>query len=267
VISAVGHEVDISIADLVADVRAATPTAAAELAVPMLSDVLEDIAFHAARLTRAVANRAELFSTRLASACQRATYRQPLAVVHRREQLVDEISGRLRRLLANRVHHGRTALDRIERTIQRIAPHSLLLRLAVGLGDLQHRLRLAASRRIRDGESSARNRAWRIERASPINCVRRLRERVSRVDESLPVAMAHRLSMLRGDVRRHEDVLAALSYKSVLGRGFSLTRIKKGGRVVRSLKEVKDRDRIVTEVGDGKFEADVVNLNQQELFG
>ncbi|MGB2985068.1 MAG: exodeoxyribonuclease VII large subunit, partial [Phycisphaerae bacterium] len=64
IISAVGHEVDVTIADLVADVRAATPTAAAELAVPVLEEVLAGLAAHESRLSRAVRAKIDILATR-----------------------------------------------------------------------------------------------------------------------------------------------------------------------------------------------------------
>ena len=57
-----------------------------------------------------------------------------------------------------------------------------------------------------------------------------------------------------------------MSYKSVLNRGFSNTRTKKGGRVIRSTDQLKDRQRVVTELVDSEFESEVVNLSQLELF-
>ena len=65
VISAVGHEVDVTIADLVSDVRAATPSAAAELAVRKKKEILEDLAQFRRRLNFSLTNRIDIFSMQL----------------------------------------------------------------------------------------------------------------------------------------------------------------------------------------------------------
>ena len=266
VISAVGHEVDVSIADLVADVRAATPTAAAEIAVPVLEEVLEDLADHEARLARTTIGQIQLSTARLEGVLQRSTFREPLVAVHRREQIVDELNNRVQRLQIGRLQEVRRRLDTLEQTVQRIAPHTYLLKTAVRLSNAEHRLRWAVARRSAGAERTLREWAERLEREAPARVVPRLTEEVRRRAEALPAVMGRRLLLLTEQVRRREEVLAALSYRSVLGRGFSITRMKKGRKVVRSVGQLRDHDRIATELPDGEFEANVVNLSQLELF-
>jgi exodeoxyribonuclease VII large subunit len=266
IVSAVGHEVDVSIADLVADVRAATPTAAAEIAVPVLEEVLADVTAHEMRLARAIRAGAELLAARLSGILQRGVFREPLAMVHRREQILDELSHRTQRILHERLRAHRRELDALEPIIQRIAPHAHLLRTSVRLRDMQHRLRWAMSRRSGAAERAITRCARRLERCSPARAVQHLADKVERLDRLVASSVDHRLSLLAERVRRQEERLAAMSYKSVLGRGFSITRIKKGRQVIRSTRTLKDRQRLVTELADGEFESEVVNLTQLELF-
>ena len=86
VVSAVGHEVDITIADLVADVRAATPTAAAELVVPVLAEAVADIDRFDYRLRRGVASIVKLCRSQLTVLERRRVFREPLLFVRHREQ-------------------------------------------------------------------------------------------------------------------------------------------------------------------------------------
>ncbi|MBI4716966.1 MAG: exodeoxyribonuclease VII large subunit [Planctomycetes bacterium] len=266
IISAVGHEVDVTIADLVADVRAATPTAAAELAVPVLEDVLAGLAILEGRLRRAAVGQTALAGARLGGVVARGPFREPLAVVRRREQFLDELADRPGRALRVRMQAVRRRVEALEAVVQRIAPHAYLLRSAVRLRDAEHRLRRAVERlleRMRQGAAAAQQ---RLRTASPATLLPRWGERLTRHEGAMLAAVRHAHSLLRERVQLKEEVLSALSYKSVLGRGFSITRLKRGRAVVRSLAQIHDHDRTLTEVADGEFEAEVLNLRQLELF-
>jgi exodeoxyribonuclease VII large subunit len=93
-ISAIGHETDISLSDLVADVRAATPSAAAELALADVADVRRQVQELGGRLARSLGRRAELLEERLARAGDRleAALEQRLASAgHRADRLGAEL--------------------------------------------------------------------------------------------------------------------------------------------------------------------------------
>jgi exodeoxyribonuclease VII large subunit len=266
VISAVGHEVDVTISDLVADVRAATPTAAAELAVPVLEDVLADLDAYGSRLSRNMLASVNLLSARLTGVLQRRSIREPLTPIHAREQLIDELQNRMHRRLIERIHVGRRSLDDLEQTTRRIDPHSHLLRRAVDLGDREYRLRWAVMRRLADALAAVNSCGQRLELTSPANVIDRLGDRLARFEHALSATVRHRLAMDGEHLRLQEELLHAMSYRNVLNRGFAITRSKKRRQVVRSIRQLNDGERVVTEIADGEFESEVVNLRQLELF-
>ncbi|MBM3307081.1 MAG: exodeoxyribonuclease VII large subunit [Candidatus Eisenbacteria bacterium] len=94
VISAVGHEVDFTIADFVADVRAATPSNAAEIAVPDRRALLRSILVSAGRVERAVRSRLRRHAERAAALRGAYGLRIPLDQIERLSQRVDELGGR-----------------------------------------------------------------------------------------------------------------------------------------------------------------------------
>jgi len=266
IISAVGHEVDVTIADLVADVRAATPTAAAELAVPVRDDLMALTTAHQARAARAMLGRTVLLSTRLTGLRQRSPWRDPLLALRRREQRLDEWFTRMAGCMMQRLRAQRAVLDLLEPIVQRIAPHRFLLAGAVHLRDAHHRLAWAVTRRISRLERAVAESDRRLLELSPSHRILGLSGRLAQLAHSMPISIRHRLALLTGRLHGKQEVLTALSYKNVLGRGFSITRTKRGGDVVRSVKQLRDRQRLVTELADSRFESEVFNLRQLELF-
>jgi exodeoxyribonuclease VII large subunit len=108
VISAVGHETDTTLSDYAADRRAPTPTAAAEMAVPVRADLEATLADFAARQRRAVHRPVELGSERLEARVRRLP--SPAQLLQVQAQRLDEASERLRRGLRDQAARGREAL-------------------------------------------------------------------------------------------------------------------------------------------------------------
>lgn len=103
VISSVGHETDTTIADLVADMRAATPTAAAELSVPLLSDELIKIDQMRLRLIQSYMRKIEVLSQRLNRSLESYIFKQPERLYEGYAQNLDMLSERLERVLSEKI--------------------------------------------------------------------------------------------------------------------------------------------------------------------
>ena len=108
VISAVGHETDTTLADYASDRRAPTPTAAAEMAVPVRADLAATLADFGARQRRAVHRPVELGRERLEARVRRMPRAQTL--LQPQAQRLDDLSERLRRGLRDRAGKGREQL-------------------------------------------------------------------------------------------------------------------------------------------------------------
>jgi exodeoxyribonuclease VII large subunit len=99
VISAVGHETDVTISDFAADVRAATPTAAAELVVPHVEDLKARVALLSQRLLRAQMAVLDRARERLEKSVDRPIFKYPHARLHQYVQRRDELEARLERAM------------------------------------------------------------------------------------------------------------------------------------------------------------------------
>jgi exodeoxyribonuclease VII large subunit len=145
VVSAVGHETDVSISDFVADARAPTPSAAAEVVAPDRREVAAGLEAALARTGRALRHRLDGLRQTLAMAARSRYLRHPEDLVLVRAQTVEDLAGRL----AGRVREtAQEARLRLEGAASRLAEHAPRARQAAAVGQLRMAIhRLAAAGR------------------------------------------------------------------------------------------------------------------------
>ena len=128
IVSAVGHEVDLTIADLVADRRALTPSEAGELVVPDEREVRERCGQFTQRMRRALSERWRGAQQRWEQLASRRPFRFPLDVVQRRQQRCDELAGRLTRAVDVRLRQAGDRLARWTAALDGRSPLKILAR-------------------------------------------------------------------------------------------------------------------------------------------
>ncbi len=255
VISAVGHEVDVTISDLVADLRAPTPTAAAELAVPVLEDLLETLSAQAGRLRRGARHRLDLARSRLDAAARFEWFRDPLTPVRRREQCLDEVCSRLRLSWSELLARTLRRLGEIEVVLATIQPRAFLQQQRNRLIEAKHRLRWAMGQRARQAERQAERTCRALLVASPRVPLQAGQQRVRQLSRVLSQVARHRLRLARQTLYALEARLETTSHRRTLARGFTITRTRQDRRIITGADQVTPGDQLVTETARGAFES------------
>jgi exodeoxyribonuclease VII large subunit len=126
VISAVGHEIDVTLADLVADVRALTPSEAAELVVPSTDEIRAGLDSQKLRLIAALRARAFDARARLDGLAQHRAFRHPFERVHELARQVDDLEMRATRAMGNQLTRSQDRLAAAAGQLESLSPLAVL---------------------------------------------------------------------------------------------------------------------------------------------
>ncbi len=259
VVSAVGHEVDFTIADFVADVRAPTPSAAAEVLAPELEALLDDLRTARTRLRQGVGGSVARARERLRQHERRL--RDPRQDVTRLRHGLIEQERALGRLWTERLRSERARLMDLRGRLERFRPESLLGERRARLDRLRWRLAELQRARLSLEAAALGSHRQRLERKAPDVDLARARTRLAALTSRLGQQGEGRLAAARTPVRearaRLERAMRArlaaskrvaemqagrldgLSPLRVMARGYAVVYRTDDGHLVRRAGELK----------------------------
>jgi exodeoxyribonuclease VII large subunit len=235
VITAIGHEVDTTLADLAADRRAPTPSAAAELAVPDRAELLQHIIAEHAAMDQILGGKLERAWRELEDARLLLQPRRITRRLNERRGDIADLTERLRRSMDLRLEQARAHQGLMEQALRR--------RVQVCRLEMQGTWERACTGILRRRQRELRT------------GIEEQRERLSR-------AMAQELGREKVLLHALHARLSALDPMAPMRRGYSLT--LRDGEPVTSVRQLTRGDRIVVRLRDGTTRADVTEVDYAE---
>ncbi len=238
VISAVGHEIDFTICDFVADLRAPTPSAAAELVIRSKLELADNLSVLRKRMAQSINYNLLRAHNRLSQLTQHSVFARMPDSIGRRQQRVDDLVGRLvqahSRLLTN-------LSRRVEGCEAQLRRHDL---------------------RVRTGEMRRRLASDTVKLGSAVSLLLLGRRgQLDRLTVAVAGACGTVLLRRRSAWERLHSSLLALSPKAILARGYALV-FDGEGRLVKQASQLTSGDVVRTQLGEGEFTARVEKVKE-----
>lgn len=247
IVSAVGHETDTTLSDFVADLRAPTPSAAAELVTANYEDLRRTASQVGRQLDRAVRLHVETRRSSLEALANSWALHRPIEQLAAAIQRIDDIDGRLERAAADRLQTSRIRLNDGARRLDAANPQRRVESTRTRLERLKGRLG-ASHPRLRWGPRLAGSRAVASQ----------LSQRLSHAVHGAFERQSLRLSAVA-------DRLTALGPPSVLQRGYSIITTPKGRKIITGPQDVHPGQTLRVQGAGGEWKATPLP-NEDELF-
>ena len=234
VISAVGHEIDFTIADFVADKRAATPTAAAEIAVPNINEVKDNVKQLNRRANKSINDKITMNRTILDNISKKNILKNPESIYEIKMMILDNLVGKLTFSSKNIIDKNKNKLIRLESSTILKNPEPIYNYKRIDLNNLVYKLNFSATRIVNEN----RNKLFKIENSH-----------ILKNPEEI-------IKDKKDAYLKNFNKLEVLNPLLTLKRGYAIAKTE--DKVISSSKDVKVGDKVDIELEDGTINTKVI---------
>ena len=173
VISSVGHETDTTLIDFVSDMRAATPTAAAEIATPVLMEIHQQLRNLQTRLEQALSRQLQIKRERMQALANASIFQNPERIYQVYQQRVDQLEMRLQQMMQQSVQHKRQQLVKHQHRLELGSPSRRVQTEKQALQYLAKRLEQAQGQLMKDKKQQFQRVIQQLDLLSPLKIMNR----------------------------------------------------------------------------------------------
>lgn len=173
VISSVGHETDTTLIDFVSDMRAATPTAAAEIATPVLMEIHQQLRNLQTRLEQALSRQLQIKRERMQALANASIFQNPERIYQVYQQRVDQLEMRLQQKMQQSVQHKRQQLVKNQHRLELGSPSRRVQTEKQALQYLAKRLEQAQGQLMKDKKQQFQRAIQQLDLLSPLKIMNR----------------------------------------------------------------------------------------------
>ena len=173
VISSVGHETDTTLIDFVSDMRAATPTAAAEIATPVLMEIHQQLRNLQTRLEQALSRQLQIKRERMQALANASIFQNPERIYQVYQQRVDQLEMRLQQMMQQSVQHKRQQLVKNQHRLELGSPSRRVQTEKQSLQYLAKRLEQAQGQLMKDKKQQFQRAIQQLDLLSPLKIMNR----------------------------------------------------------------------------------------------
>lgn len=173
VISSVGHETDTTLIDFVSDMRAATPTAAAEIATPVLMEIHQQLRNLQTRLEQALSRQLQIKRERMQALANASIFQNPERIYQVYQQRVDQLEMRLQQMMQQSVQQKRQQLVKHQHRLELGSPSRRVQTEKQALQYLAKRLEQAQGQLLKDKKQQFQRAIQQLDLLSPLKIMNR----------------------------------------------------------------------------------------------